>query len=105
MRYAELHCHSSFSFLDGASHPEELVAEASRLGLEALALTDHEGLYGVVRFFEAAREAGVRTVYGAELALAGGGPAAPRTRVPDPRALISSCSPGIRRGTPPWRGH
>jgi error-prone DNA polymerase len=84
VRYAELHCHSSFSFLDGASHPEELVAEASRLGLEALALTDHEGLYGVVRFFEAAREAGVRTVYGAELALAGGGPAAPRTRVPDP---------------------
>ncbi|MGO9911498.1 MAG: error-prone DNA polymerase, partial [Acidimicrobiales bacterium] len=82
--YAELHCHSSFSFLDGASHPEQLVAEASRLGLEALALTDHEGLYGIVRFFEAAREAGMRTVYGAELALAGGGPAAPRTRVPDP---------------------
>ncbi|MGH9297960.1 MAG: PHP domain-containing protein, partial [Acidimicrobiales bacterium] len=82
--YAELHCHSSFSFLDGASHPEELVAEACRLGLEALALTDHEGLYGVVRFFEAAREAGLSTVYGAELALAGGGPAAPRTKVPDP---------------------
>ncbi len=88
MRYAELHCHSSFSFLDGASHPEELVTEASHLGLEALALTDHEGLYGVVRFFEAAREMGVRTVYGAEIALAGTGPApvpsAPRTRVPDP---------------------
>jgi error-prone DNA polymerase len=91
-RYAELHCHSSFSFLDGASHPEELVAEASHLDLEALALTDHEGLYGVVRFFEAAREMGVRTVYGAEIALAGGAggiggtaaPAAPRTRVPDP---------------------
>ncbi len=84
MAYAELHCHSSFSFLDGASHPEELVAEASRLGLGALALTDHEGLYGVVRFFEAAREAGLPTVYGTEVALAGGGPAAPRTRVPDP---------------------
>ncbi len=83
-QYAELHCHSSFSFLDGASHPEELVAEAARLGLEALALTDHEGLYGVVRFFEAAREAGMPTVYGAELALAGGRPSAPRTRVPDP---------------------
>jgi len=68
--YAELHCHSSFSFLDGASHPEELVAEAARLGLEALALTDHDGLYGVVRFFEAAREAGVPAVYGAELSLA-----------------------------------
>ncbi|MDP9071775.1 MAG: PHP domain-containing protein, partial [Actinomycetota bacterium] len=48
--YAELHCHSNFSFLDGASHPEELVEEAARLGLDALALTDHDGMYGVVRF-------------------------------------------------------
>ena len=84
MAYAELHCHSSFSFLDGASHPEQLVAEAARLGLSALALTDHEGLYGVVRFTEAAREAGLPTVYGAEVALAGGGPAPARTRVADP---------------------
>ena len=53
--YAELHCHSNFSFLDGASHPEELVEEAARLGLEALATTDHDGLYGVVRASEAAR--------------------------------------------------
>ena len=55
--YAELHAHSAFSFLDGASQPEELVAEAVRLGLDALALTDHDGLYGVVRFAEAARRA------------------------------------------------
>ncbi|MFV0524210.1 MAG: error-prone DNA polymerase, partial [Acidimicrobiales bacterium] len=67
--YAELHCHSSFSFLDGASHPEELVEEAARLGLEALALTDHDGFYGVVRFAEAAREMGVATVFGAELTI------------------------------------
>mgnify|MGYP000214853849 CR=1 FL=1 len=53
--YAELHCHSHFSFLDGASSPDELVAEAVRLGLSALALTDHDGFYGVVRFAEAAR--------------------------------------------------
>ena len=52
--YAELHCHSNFSFLDGASHPEQLAEEAARLGLEALAITDHDGLYGVVRFAEAA---------------------------------------------------
>jgi error-prone DNA polymerase len=65
--YAELHCHSNFSFLDGASHPEELAEEAARLGLEALALTDHDGLYGVVRFAEAARTLGVPTVFGAEL--------------------------------------
>ena len=67
--YAELHCHSNFSFLDGASHPEELVEEAARLGLEALALTDHDGLYGAVRFAEAARELGVPTIFGAELTL------------------------------------
>ncbi|WP_068274995.1 error-prone DNA polymerase [Aldersonia kunmingensis] len=67
--YAELHAHSAYSFLDGASHPEELVEEAARLGLEAIALTDHDGFYGVVRFAEAAKELGVRTVFGAELAL------------------------------------
>src|SRR2546425_7084216 len=67
--YAELHCHSNFSFLDGAAHPEELVEEAVRLGLEALALTDHDGFYGVVRFAEAARELGLPTVFGAEMTL------------------------------------
>jgi error-prone DNA polymerase len=73
VEYAELHCHSSFSFLDGASSPEELVAEAVRLELEVLALTDHDGCYGVVRFAEAARESGLRTVFGAELSLPVGG--------------------------------
>ena len=67
--YAELHCHSHFSFLDGASSPDELVAEADRLGLEALALCDHDGLYGVVRFAEAAREVGLPTVFGTEVTL------------------------------------
>ena len=67
--YAELHCHTNFSFLDGASHPEELAVEAARLGLEALAVTDHDGCYGVVRFAEAARAHGLRTVFGAELTL------------------------------------
>ena len=71
--YAELHCHSNFSFLDGASHPEELVEEAVRLGLEALALTDHNGFYGVVRFAEAARVHGLPTVFGAEITLEGSG--------------------------------
>lgn len=67
--YAELHAHSAFSFLDGASTPEQLVEEADRLGLRAIALTDHDGLYGVVRFAEAATEFGMRTVFGAELSL------------------------------------
>ncbi|WP_020668315.1 error-prone DNA polymerase [Amycolatopsis nigrescens] len=79
--YAELHCHSNFSFLDGASHPEELVEEAARLGLDAVAITDHDGMYGVVRFAEAARELGVRTVFGTELSL---GLSAPQNGVADP---------------------
>lgn len=78
--YAELHAHSAFSFLDGASTPEEMVEEAARLDLRALALTDHDGLYGAVRFAEAAAELGLRTVFGAELSL---GPGA-RTEAPDP---------------------
>ncbi len=65
--YAELHCHSSFSFLDGASHPEELAEEAARLDLKALAVTDHDGFYGVVRFSEAAKTVGLPTIFGAEL--------------------------------------
>ena len=60
-RYAELHCHTNFSFLDGASAADDLVERAVELGLTALAVTDHQGLYGVVRFSTAAREAGIRT--------------------------------------------
>src|SRR5215207_8273621 len=65
--YAELHAHSAYSFLDGASTPEELVEEAARLDLRAIALTDHDGLYGVVRFAEAAKELQMSTVFGADL--------------------------------------
>ncbi|MFJ4038302.1 error-prone DNA polymerase [Microbacterium sp. NPDC090007] len=72
--YAELHAHSSYSFLDGASSPEELVEEAERLGLHALALTDHDGFYGIVRFAEAAEARAVKTVFGAELSLGLPGP-------------------------------
>ncbi|AGM30316.1 error-prone DNA polymerase [Mycobacteroides abscessus subsp. massiliense] len=71
--YAELHAHSAFSFLDGASLPEEMAQEAARLGLKALAITDHNGFYGVVRFAEAAKELGLPTVFGAELSLGGQG--------------------------------
>ncbi|GAA2543044.1 error-prone DNA polymerase [Mycolicibacterium diernhoferi] len=78
--YAELHAHSAYSFLDGAGTPEELVEEAARLDLRAIALTDHDGLYGVVRFAEAARELGMSTVFGAELSLGN----VPRTEQPDP---------------------
>ncbi|MFD5215247.1 error-prone DNA polymerase [Microbacterium sp. NPDC058345] len=67
--YAELHAHSSYSFLDGASSPEELLVEAEALGLTALAITDHDGFYGAARFAEAAELTGVQTVFGAELSL------------------------------------
>ena len=76
VRYAELHCRSQFSFLHGASSPERLVEVAGQLRLDALALTDRHGFYGVVRFAQAAREAGVRTVFGAEVEC--GQPAASR---------------------------
>ncbi|MFW0784360.1 error-prone DNA polymerase [Gordonia sp. CPCC 206044] len=79
--FAELHAHSSYSFLDGASMPEEMVEEAQRLDLRALALTDHDGFYGIVRFAEAAREFAMPTVFGAELSLE---PDVTRTGVPDP---------------------
>ena len=72
--YAELHAHSDFSFLDGASSPEALVEEAVRLRLTGLALTDHDGFYGVVRMAEAAAMHGLPTVFGAELSLGLTGP-------------------------------
>jgi error-prone DNA polymerase len=79
--YAELHCHTSFSFLDGASAPEELVERAVELGLGALAVTDHGGLYGVVRFATAARDAGLHPVIGVEVELVD-------SAAPDPGRLV-----------------
>jgi error-prone DNA polymerase len=67
--YVELHCHSGYSFLDGASHPEELVLRAVELGYPALALTDHDGLYGSMEFARAAKEAGIQPITGAEVTL------------------------------------
>lgn len=67
--YTELHCHSYLSFLDGTSSPEALVARASALGMSALALTDHNGVYGLPRFASAAEHAGLKAIYGAELTL------------------------------------
>ena len=77
-RYAELHVASAFSFLDGASLPEDLVARAAELGLPAVALTDRSGVYGAPRFFKAARAAGIRPIVGTEVVLAEAGEASPR---------------------------
>ncbi|MFC7457964.1 error-prone DNA polymerase [Brachybacterium sp. GCM10030267] len=92
--YAELHAHSHFSFLDGASSPEDMVEQAARLGLGAITLVDHDGLPGAVRFARTAGEQGIATVFGAELTLglepgseaASATPvtSAPRTGISDP---------------------
>src|SRR2546425_38858 len=67
--YAELHCHSNYSFLEGASHPEELVARARDLEMPALAITDRNGFYGAVKFFGAAQRAGIQPIIGTELTI------------------------------------
>ena len=72
--YVELRCRSAFSFLDGASLPEDLVAAAAAGGADALALADRDGVYGAPRFFAAARAAGVRPIVGADVTLAEGPP-------------------------------
>jgi len=72
MSYVELHAHSAYSFLDGASLPEELAARAAELGYEALALTDHDGVCGSLEFAHAAKHLGVRPITGAEVTLRGG---------------------------------
>jgi DNA polymerase III alpha subunit len=89
--YAELHCHTNFSFLDGASAPDELVERAAQLGLSALAVTDHQGLYGVVRFAGAAEAAGIRPVLGTEIELLD-------AVVPDPAGTVIPARRPLRRG-------
>ena len=68
MRYAELHCTTNFSFHRGGSHPDEFVATAHALGYEALAITDHATLAGIVRAHAAAQQTGLKLVVGATLA-------------------------------------
>ncbi len=65
--YVELHAHSSYSFLDGASLPQELALAAANFGYDAFALTDHDGVYGAMEFAQAAKPLGVRPIVGAEL--------------------------------------
>ena len=65
--YAELHAASAFSFLDGSSLPEDLVEEAARLEIPAVALADTNGVYGAPRFYKAAKAAGIKAIVGAEV--------------------------------------
>src|SRR5881392_1814572 len=71
MEYAPLWCKSNFSFLEGASHAEELVEEAHRLGMRSIAITDRDGVYGMVRAHTKAKELGIQLVCGAQMTIAG----------------------------------
>jgi DNA polymerase III alpha subunit len=90
--YAELHCHTNFSFLDGASPADDLVDRAVELGLSGLAVTDHAGLYGAVRFVSAAEAAGLHPVVGLEIELLD-------AAVPDPDGVVLAKRRSRRRGT------
>src|SRR3990172_8222439 len=113
-RYAELHAHSNFSFLEGASHIEELVLRARELGYEALALTDHDGLHGAMEFAQCARAWGLRPITVAEVRLAPPTLPSPHAPLAPPRgepriepAVLSQHSEGLialsgcRRGEVP----
>ena len=95
-RYAELHCHTNFSFLDGASHPWDLAQRAADLGYEALAVTDHDGFYGAARFRVAAAGVGLPTVYGVEVGLPRG--TAPRKPVTRYRLPVTGRVTGTGNG-------
>jgi error-prone DNA polymerase len=88
--WADLHSHSHFSFLDGASSVDAMVQRAVELGMSALALTDHQGLYGAVRFSAAAEAAKLRPILGVEIELLD-------SAVPDPHHLVVPIRRGRRR--------
>jgi len=98
--YAELHCHSAYSFLDGASLPEELALRAAELGYPALALTDHDGVWGAMEHAQACSALGVRPIVGAELAVRP--PPSPGRAEREPGA--GAGVPGRGRGEPAGTG-
>jgi len=104
MSYVELHCHSAYSFLDGASHPEELAARAAELGYEALALTDHDGVYGSLEFAHAAKAFGVRPITGAEVTLRSGAHVTLLVETPQGYANLCRLLTSAHAGTRPKEG-
>src|SRR5262245_22910013 len=101
MAYVELHAHSAYSFLDGASHPEELAARAAELGYEALALTDHDGVSGSLEFAHAAKAFGVRPITGAEVTLSDGSHVTLLVESPRGYANLSRLLTAAHAGTRP----
>jgi error-prone DNA polymerase len=102
--FVELHCHSAYSFLDGASHPEELAAQAAELGYEALALTDHDGVYGSLEFAYAAKAFGVRPITGAEVTLSDGSHVTLLVQSSEGYANLSRLLTAAHAGTRPKEG-
>jgi error-prone DNA polymerase len=92
--YTELHCHSAYSFLDGASEPAELAAAAADLGYEALALTDHDNVCGAMEFAHACAGVGVRSIVGTELTVEAPGPDAAGPRIPAHVTLLVESAKG-----------
>ena len=92
--YAELHAKTNFSFLEGASHPDELVRRAAELGYHALAITDRNSLAGVVRAHGAAKDVGLKLIVGAEITPADAPPAVPRNQI---RQACAACRPAKER--------
>lgn len=95
--FVHLHVHSRFSFGDGAADLDELIARTSELGMSALALTDHQGLYGAVRFYQAAKRAGIRPILGAEMVLEGAGVSGEECDLPPEERLVPSAPVGFGR--------
>ncbi|MEO7092010.1 MAG: PHP domain-containing protein, partial [Polyangiales bacterium] len=101
MSYAPLWCKSNFSFLEGASHAEELVEEAHRVGLGSIAITDRDGVYGMVRAHTKARELGVHLVCGAQVSIAPPGSLLAPSPVTAPRVGLHHDDAPVGRG-PGW---
>src|SRR5918998_6788639 len=104
MSYVELHSHSAYSFLDGASLPEEIAARAAELGYGALALTDHDGLYGSLEFAHAAKAFDVRPITGAEVTLRGGAHVTLLVETPRGYANLCRLLTAAHEGTRPREG-
>src|SRR5690242_7585486 len=102
--YVELHAHSAYSFLDGASQPEELAARAAELGYEALALTDHDGVFGSLEFAHAAKAFGLRAITGAEITLQGGAHVTLLVETPKGYANLCRLLTEAHAGTRPKEG-
>jgi error-prone DNA polymerase len=102
--YVELHAHSAYSFLDGASLPEELAARAAELGYEAVALTDHDGVYGSLEFARAAKAFGVRPITGAEVTLTDGSHVTLLVETPEGYGNLCRLLTAAHAGTRPKEG-